>query len=513
MSALVPGAMAHGQIFHGRYEIVRCLKAGGMGAVYECIHLTTRKHRALKVMLPQVIGSAAMRERFELEARITAEIESEHIVETFDAGVDEATQSPFLVMELLRGEDLGATLKRRGPLPAAEVVLLFSQAAMALAKTHAAGIVHRDLKPDNLFLTTRDDGSPRLKILDFGIAKVVAEGVGSGQQTATIGTPLYMPVEQIRGLITIGPRSDLYALGHIAFALLTGAPYWNDELHASPSIFAFLERVLWGAPEPATARAARRGVVLPPAFDTWFARATAASPDGRFDSAAAQVDALAVALGIASPRAAPAVAGQPPTSSQVPLSGPSPGSGPLATPVPGASPGSGPLATPVPGGSPGSGPFVAPVPGASPGSGPVGGTLHMGSTARTLRTAPSEPQAARPRWLLVTSAAIMVAGLAGFVAVVSLRLRSGGEVRAAPTVVPASAPAVKMEPPPTEASAAPSASAPTVEPLPVDATATPSASAPPKVTPKVPAAAPGKAPASASARAKLPSSPLDREFR
>src|SRR6185312_9899853 len=123
MSEPTPGALSAGQIFHGRYEIVRCLKVGGMGAVYECIHRKTRKHRALKVMLPQILADAGMRERFELEARVTADIESEHIVETFDAGVDEATGAPFLVMELLRGEDLGRIMTTRGPLPRSEIIV------------------------------------------------------------------------------------------------------------------------------------------------------------------------------------------------------------------------------------------------------------------------------------------------------------------------------------------------------------------------------------------------------
>src|SRR5262245_48229130 len=183
-------------MFHGRYQIVRCLAAGGMGAVYECVHLTTQKRRALKVMLPQVLAASGMRERFELEARVTARIESEHIVETFDAGVDEATGAPFLVMELLRGKDLANLLEQHGPFTSQEVVVLLSQAAIALDKTHAAGIVHRDLKPENLFLTSRDDGSPRLKILDFGIAKVVVDGTKTAQRTAVIGTPLYMAPEQ-----------------------------------------------------------------------------------------------------------------------------------------------------------------------------------------------------------------------------------------------------------------------------------------------------------------------------
>ncbi len=205
-----------------------------MGAVYECIHLKTRKRRALKVMLPEIVASASMRERFELEARVTADIESEHIVETFDAGVDEETGAPFLVMELLRGEELGSLLKRRGALPSEEVIALLSQAALALDRTHAAGIVHRDLKPDNLFLTTRDDGAPRLKILDFGVAKVVADDALSIQQTAAIGTPLYMSPEQFQGDGKIGPRADIYALGHIAYALLTGRPYWYDEQRSEP---------------------------------------------------------------------------------------------------------------------------------------------------------------------------------------------------------------------------------------------------------------------------------------
>ena len=302
MSEPTPGALSAGQIFHGRYEIVRCLKAGGMGAVYECIHLKTRKHRALKVMLPQILADASMRDRFELEARVTADIESEHIVETFDAGVDDATGAPFLVMELLRGEDLRSILKNRGPLPASETVVLLSQAALALDKTHAAGIVHRDLKPDNLFVTIRDDGTPRLKVLDFGIAKVVADGGHSIQQTAMIGTPLYMSHEQILGEGTIGPRADIYALGHIAFTLLTGAPYWADEQKASPALYVFLGNVMSGAQELPTVRAARRGVALPLMFDAWFARATARVASERFDGASTLVRELAVVLEVAAPR-------------------------------------------------------------------------------------------------------------------------------------------------------------------------------------------------------------------
>jgi serine/threonine-protein kinase len=295
-----PAALAQNAVFHERYQIVRCIKAGGMGAVYECIHLSTRKRRALKVMLPEMVDEPGMRDRFELEARVTAEIESEHIVETFDAGVDEATRAPFLVMELLRGDDLGGLLSACGAFSAEETVVLLSQAALALDKTHAAGIVHRDLKPQNLFLTARDDGSPRLKILDFGVAKVVAEETLRRKLTAAVGTPVFMSPEQATGDGAIGPPTDLYALGQIAYALLTGHVYWMEE-QKTLSAYAFLTAMIAGVIEPPSLRAGRRGVALPGAFDAWFARATARSPGDRFPGASTQIAELATALGTAAP--------------------------------------------------------------------------------------------------------------------------------------------------------------------------------------------------------------------
>jgi serine/threonine protein kinase len=285
-------------VFDGRYEIVRAIKAGGMGAVYEVIHIDTRRRRAMKLMHPSIVGDPTMRARFKLEATVTAEIVSEHIVETFDAGIDAASGIPFLVMELLLGEDLSSAVEKRGRLRADEVVYLLSQAATALDKTHAKGIVHRDLKPENLFVTHRDDGTPRIKILDFGIAKVVLQSVLD--KTQAIGTPLYMSPEQITG--SISPRTDIYALGHIAYTLLVGEAFWTQESTSEPSLFGFMLKVTLGAPEPATARAARKGVALPPAMDAWFAEATAIDPKQRFDSASRLVASLASALGLALPR-------------------------------------------------------------------------------------------------------------------------------------------------------------------------------------------------------------------
>jgi eukaryotic-like serine/threonine-protein kinase len=295
--------MAVGSRFQGRYEIVRCLKAGGMGAVYEIVDDKTRRRRALKVMLPESVKDADLRARFKLEATITADIESAYIVETFDADIDPASGSPFIVMELLKGEDLSVVLQQRGALPPDEVVLLLGQVALALDKTHAAGIVHRDLKPENLFLTRIDDGSARIKVLDFGIAKVMADSAGLANTTRALGTPIYMSKEQIVGDGTITGRADLYALGHIAFTLLTGQAYWSEEARAAPALYVFLTKVMQGAAEPATLRARRRNVALPTTFDAWFAQATAIEAGSRFDRASPMITALARALGVTAPSA------------------------------------------------------------------------------------------------------------------------------------------------------------------------------------------------------------------
>src|SRR5882724_5054320 len=167
--------LQEGTVFAGRYRVLKCIAMGGMGAVYEVLHLETERRRALKVMLPHMLQSPELRDRFKREARVAAKVDSEFIVDVFDAGVDDATEMPFLVMELLKGEELGKLLKRQGRLAPSDVVTYLRQTAMALDKTHQASIVHRDLKPDNLFLTHQEDGAPRIKVLDFGVAKIVAD--------------------------------------------------------------------------------------------------------------------------------------------------------------------------------------------------------------------------------------------------------------------------------------------------------------------------------------------------
>jgi hypothetical protein len=296
-------ALQPGERFHDRYRVVRLIKAGGMGAVYEVADEKTKARRALKIMLPGVVEDPDLRARFALEATVTGEVESDHIVRVSDAGIDEATGTPFIAMELLRGEELGALVKRRGALPAAEVVVYLFQAALALDKTHAAGIIHRDLKPDNLFVTQRDDGSPCVKILDFGVAKVVS-GRDGARSTRAIGTPLYMSPEQIRGQRGLGPAVDLYALGHIAYTLLVGEPYWEEERKTNEALFPLFATIISGIQEAPVLRAHRRSsVALPPPFDAWFRKAAALRAEERFDRATVAVAALAQALGVRHPQA------------------------------------------------------------------------------------------------------------------------------------------------------------------------------------------------------------------
>jgi eukaryotic-like serine/threonine-protein kinase len=292
-------SLKQGAIFAGRYRVLRRIATGGMGAVYEVIHLETARHRALKIMLPGVLDNPEIRERFIREAKVGAQVDSDFVVDVVDAGTDEETESPFLVMELLRGEDLGRRLERLGRLEPTDVVTYLYHAALALDVMHRASVIHRDVKPDNLFLTEREDGPPRIKVLDFGVAKVVAES-GAADVTQRVGTPLYMAPEQYDSRAKITGAADVYALGMVAYALLVGSPYWAEEA-SSGRLFALAAVTMRGPKEPASKRAAAHSVTLPPAFDAWFSQITALDPPGRFASATEAVRALSDALGLAPP--------------------------------------------------------------------------------------------------------------------------------------------------------------------------------------------------------------------
>ncbi len=284
--------LAPDAVFHGKYRVVELIGYGGMGEVYEVVHSATRRRCALKV-LKAAVDSEWVKKRFEQEAYVTADVRSDHIVQIFDAGWDDELGMPFLVMELLEGQDLQAMLQREGGLAPELVIEILRQVALALDKTHAAGIVHRDLKPGNLFVTDADDGSPRVKILDFGIARIVRESSGPATSTKSIGTPMYMSPEQVLGEVSLGPSADRYALAHIAFCLLVGWPYFTVEHHKAGSPYDFMSRVIEGVTEAPSARAATGGVALPNGFDAWFERASNSDAELRFAGASEMVAALA----------------------------------------------------------------------------------------------------------------------------------------------------------------------------------------------------------------------------
>ena len=202
-------------------------------------------------------------------------------------------------MELLRGESLGARLASGRRLGVQQAVEILRQLAVVLEKTHAAGVVHRDLKPDNLFLCEKEDGTVRVKVLDFGIAKMVQQASKS-RNTVNIGTPLYMAPEQIDGG-RIDRRADVYSLGHVAYEILTGESYWEDELRRAPSTLVLLRWMEGPLPEPPSLRASRRGVAVGPAFDGWFAKATSRRAADRHANATELVAELVTALGAGFP--------------------------------------------------------------------------------------------------------------------------------------------------------------------------------------------------------------------
>jgi serine/threonine protein kinase len=216
----------------GTYEIVAELGRGGMGVVYEARHARTGRRVAVKEIIGDGVD-AKLLARFEREARATGAIETQHIAPVIDIGKDAATGHPYMVMELLDGEDLQDRLVRAGPLAEPIALRVIAQACAGLARAHAAGVVHRDIKPANLYLARRD-GEVVVKVLDFGVARVKAP-LAIDRRTLTVtgamlGTPLYMAPEQVVGAKDLDHRADLWSLGVVLYELLAGVtPYEEIE--------------------------------------------------------------------------------------------------------------------------------------------------------------------------------------------------------------------------------------------------------------------------------------------
>jgi eukaryotic-like serine/threonine-protein kinase len=282
----------------GKYQVVRLVAEGGMGAVYEGIHLEIGKKVAIKTMSPALAANPDARARFMREAQLTSRVRHPHAVDVTDVG-SEAGQT-FLVMEFLEGEDLARNIQRRGALPLDEIADLVLPVLAAVAAAHDEGIIHRDLKPHNIFLSLTRDGTIVPKVLDFGISKgpselqpggVPAAGSSPIKTVGLMGSPSYLAPEQLDGTGTVSAASDQYGLGVILYECVTGrAPFYGDDI---PKLFS---DILSGNQAPASVYRPE----LPEAFGRIIDRAMSRKPADRFPSVRAMGNAL---LPFASPKA------------------------------------------------------------------------------------------------------------------------------------------------------------------------------------------------------------------
>jgi eukaryotic-like serine/threonine-protein kinase len=221
-----------GQILAEKYRAERVLGAGGMGVVVRVRHIETSELFALKFLRPSTARDPSARARFLREAQAAGRIENPHVVRIPDVGTL-ASGVPYLVMEYLEGIPLEARLANGNCLPLAESCDLSLQACEGLAAAHATGVIHRDIKPANLFISYDEAGSELLKIVDFGVSKILDESMGQGitrTQTA-IGSPLYMSPEQMRSARTADPRTDQWSLGAVLYRMVTGKlPFFAPSL-------------------------------------------------------------------------------------------------------------------------------------------------------------------------------------------------------------------------------------------------------------------------------------------
>ena len=219
-----------GDVILAKYRIERVIGLGGMGAVVSARHLQLDERVAIKFLLPAMLENEEVVQRFLREAKAAIRIRSEHCVRVLDVGTLESG-APYMVMEYLEGQDLAAIAEAHTALPIPDVIDWVLQAGEALAEAHALGIVHRDLKPANLFLTRRADGSPSVKVLDFGISKQAASGADAGvtKTQAVLGSPRYMSPEQMRSTKDVDARADVWALGAVIHELVSGYPAFDAE--------------------------------------------------------------------------------------------------------------------------------------------------------------------------------------------------------------------------------------------------------------------------------------------
>jgi serine/threonine protein kinase len=273
----------------GRYALEAKIGEGGMGEVWRARHIALETLFAIKFLSGTLTSNDELKARFLVEAKVTAQIKTRHAVQVFDYGLTDDGQ-PYLVMELLNGEPLSACIERLGHLDFESTARIMTDAAKALAKAHALHIVHRDFKPDNVILAKTDEHDAEVKVLDFGIAKLLGSldevrpteedwkeisGKALSSLTRTgklVGTPHYMSPEQIAMRADIGPPADIWAFGVVAYECLTGRMPFNGK-----NLVSLFSAIQMGRMEPANG-------VIPglSAFDDWFRIACSPKPEDRF---------------------------------------------------------------------------------------------------------------------------------------------------------------------------------------------------------------------------------------
>jgi serine/threonine-protein kinase len=300
----IADADLRGQLLDSRYRVEECIGRGGMGIVWRVRHAQTRQQFALKTIRGSMPQSKQVVRRLLHEARATAAVRSAHVVRVVDVEPDyvhEGAQLPYIVMELLEGENLSQFLDRLGATEISELVWVMRQVSQALASAHARGIVHRDLKPSNVFLAREGDDSVVVKVCDFGIAKLQGAAIADLAETGTLstatgeilGTPRYMAPEQLRRADTEGPATDQWAFALIVFKALTGRNYFESATNVAELVLAIVHEAL---PTPSLISAR-----FPASLDAWFARSCARDPCARFSSIEQQQAELERCLGTQPP--------------------------------------------------------------------------------------------------------------------------------------------------------------------------------------------------------------------
>ncbi|HEY5946636.1 MAG TPA: protein kinase [Kofleriaceae bacterium] len=278
------GVYEPGTVVAGKYRIDRPLGSGGMGIVVAATHLQLGTPIALKFLHPDMMQKDSVVDRFMREARSSAQLRGENVCRVSDVGTEEG--QPFIVMELLHGQDLGTVLRTSGSLPVSSAAEIIMQACIALGEAHALGFVHRDIKPGNLFWTQRPDGTALIKVLDFGVAKAPEDINFSLTQTANVmGSPGYMSPEQLKSSKTVDARSDIWSLGIVLYELVSGRMPFCGE-----SITELALRVAMDPLPPLSGG-------VPPTFESVILRCLEKEPQRRFKDVAELASSLAPFVG------------------------------------------------------------------------------------------------------------------------------------------------------------------------------------------------------------------------